>query len=151
MIEYFSENIWLIWLFVSILCLIVELAFGDLFLLCFAIGALATSVASALGFDLTAQIIIFTVCSLLSILFIRPSALRLLHRNEDQRVSNVEAIMGRIGIVSETIEENGFGRVAIDGDDWKAVSRDGKSIEKGAKVTIIDRDSIILTVERNMN
>ena len=88
------------------------------------------------------------LCSLLSIYFIRPVALRYLHRNDENRVSNADAIIGRIGKVSQAIEEKGFGRVSIDGDDWKALSADGSKIEVGAQVKVIGRDSIIITVEK---
>ena len=50
-------------------------------------------------------------------------------------------------MVSETIQAGGFGRVQIDGDDWKAQSPDDDAIEKGMKVKVIGRDSIILNVE----
>ena len=56
--------------------------------------------------------------------------------------------MGRIGRVSQTIVEGGHGRVAIDGDDWKAVSADGTAIGQDEKVRVVGRESIILTVER---
>ena len=75
-------------------------------------------------------------------------ALRYLHRNDPDRVSNADALIGREGRVSETIPEGGSGRVAIDGDDWKAVSADGMAIEKGEKVKVVGRESIIITVER---
>jgi membrane protein implicated in regulation of membrane protease activity len=49
--------------------------------------------------------------------------------------------------VSERVySEHHTGRVAIDGDDWKAVSVDGSVIEKGQSVEIIKLDSIIVTV-----
>jgi len=61
--------------------------------------------------------------------------------------TNADAIVGRIGVVSERIDaEQHTGRVAIDGDDWKAVSKDGVTIEKGKSVKIVKLDSIILTV-----
>ena len=148
MIEFFSNNAWLVWLLVAILCLIVELGSGDLFVICFSIGAVFASAASALGLGLVPQIIIFAVVSFLSIYFLRPAAKRWLHRNDENRVSNADALMGRVGRVSETIEEGGYGRVAIDGDDWKSLSADGKLIEKGTSVKVVNRDSIILTVER---
>ena len=85
----------------------------------------------------------------MSIYFVRPTMLRRLHRNEDCRVSNADALMGREGRVSESIEEGGYGRVAIDGDDWKALSQDGEAIEKDTNVKVISRDSIIITVARN--
>ena len=98
MIEFFTQNIWLLWFFVSLICLIVEMAFGDLFLICFAIGALAASLMSAFGVvDTIGQIIMFTIVSLLSILLVRPSMMNYLHRKENQRLSNVEAIIGRMG------------------------------------------------------
>ena len=84
---------------------------------------------------------------MLSLFFVRPAALRYLHKNDDQRVSNADAIIGREGRVVETIEADGFGRVAIDGDVWKAVTEDGSPIEKGQKVTVVSRESIIITVK----
>ncbi|MCI6702597.1 MAG: NfeD family protein [Prevotellaceae bacterium] len=148
MIEFFTQNIWLLWFFVSLICLIVEMAFGDLFLICFAIGALAASLMSAFGVDTIGQIIMFTIVSLLSILLVRPSMMKYLHRKENQRLSNVEAIIGRMGEVTQHIDKNGYGRVKLDGDDWKACSEDGNAIEKGEKVIIVAHESIILTVRK---
>ena len=59
---------------------------------------------------------------------------------------NADAIIGRIGRVSETITAGHFGRVAIDGDDWKAHSDETDPIEKGMKVRVLSRDSIIISV-----
>lgn len=149
MIEYLSQNVWLIWVLASIICLLLELTSGDLFILCFSIGALCSAVAAALGVGWVLQILVFAFFTLLSIFFVRPVALRWLHRNEDNRLSNADALMGRVGTVSETIEEGGYGRVAIDGDDWKAVALDGQSIGQGERVTVVGRESIILTVEKS--
>ncbi len=148
MIEYLTNNVWLIWILVSVVCLILELGSGDLFLLCFAIGALAASLTAGVGLGIIPQLVALALCSLLSIYFIRPVALRYLHRNDENRVSNADALMGRTGKVSQKIEKGGSGRVAIDGDDWKAVSADGESIEKGANVRVVGRESIIITVEK---
>ncbi len=145
MIEFFTQHVWLIWILISVLGLIIELGSGDLFILCFSIGALAASLTAALGLGIIPQLIAMALCALLSIYFIRPMALRYLHRNDPDRVSNADALIGREGRVSETI---GTGRVAIDGDDWKAVSADGMAIKKGDKVKVVGRESIIITVER---
>ena len=147
MLQYLSENFWLVWTLISILCLILELTNGDFFIICFSIGGLFAAVAAAIGVNGFWQIGIFALFSLLSIFFVRPTALRYLHRNKE-RVSNADAIIGREGVVSEAIEAGGYGRVAIDGDDWKALSSDGGAIEKGEKVVVKSRDSIIITVER---
>ena len=49
MIEFFSTNVWLIWVIISIICLILELSSGDFFILCFAIGS-AVAAGVLLGF-----------------------------------------------------------------------------------------------------
>lgn len=139
-----------IWLIVAIVLVIIEIctaAFGSI---CFAIGAAFAALAAGLGLGLTWQIIIFTVVSLLTFIFLRPVAIRFLNRKSKDVKTNADALTGRKGIVSERIDAiQHTGRVAIDGDDWKAVSIDGSVIEKGAEVEVVKRDSIILFVKHN--
>jgi len=147
MIEYFSSNIWLLWVIIAMLCLLIELSSGDLFLLCFAIGALLTAIVAACGGGIAWQIIAFALASALSLLLVRPALLKRLHKPQNERLSNAEAIIGREGRVSQTIEANGYGRVAIDGDDWKACGINGCAIPQDARVRVLSMDSIIITVE----
>lgn len=148
MIDYFAANLWQLWALVAIVCLILELTNGDFFIMCFSIGAVCTAVASAFGLGFYGGLLVFAVSSVLCIFFVRPFALKYIHRNDNGRLSNADALIGRKGRVSEHIEAGGFGRVAIDGDDWKAVSSDGGSISLGTKVRVVGRESIIITVER---
>ena len=43
---------------------------------------------------------------------------------------------------------DGYGRVLIDGDDWKACAIDNEAIAKGTKVRVVKMESIIITVEK---
>lgn len=147
MIAYFSSNLWLVWVIISIVCLILELSSGDFFILCFAIGAAVAAIFAGCGANLTVQIILFAVVSALSLLLVRPALLKKIHKPDNERLSNAEAVIGQVGRVSEAIEAGGHGRVALDGDDWKAVSVDSSAINKGARVRVVKMDSIILTVE----
>ena len=146
MIDFLTSNLWLMWIIISILCLILELSSGDFFIMCFAIGAAASSIFAGCGLSLTWQIIIFAVVSALSLLLVRPALLKKLHKPHLERLSNAEAMIGQTGRVSEPIEANGYGRVAIDGDDWKARSADGSAIAKDTRVRVVRMDSIIVTV-----
>ena len=148
MIQYFLENLWLAWLLVSLLCLVLELTNGDFFIMCFAIGSVAAAIVSAFSDSFTLQVIVFAVVSALSIFFVRPFALKYLHKNKDNRVSNADAIIGRTGKVTEPIAANGHGRVKVDGDFWKAVAANNLAIEEGTTVRIVALNSIIVTVER---
>ena len=147
MIEYFQSNLWQLWTIIAIVCLILELSSGDFFLMCFSIGAVASIVCAVCGLNFTTQIIVFAICSALSLWLVRPAALKYLHKNKEERLSNADALIGQEGRVSQDIEEGGFGRVAIDGDDWKARSIDGSAIASGTTVRVVNRDSIIITVE----
>ena len=147
MIEFFTSNLWLLWMIISIVCLILELSSGDFFILCFAIGAAVSALLAGCGLSLTWQIVAFAVVSALSLLLVRPALIKKLHKPHRERLSNAEAMIGQTGRVSEDIEAHGYGRVAIDGDDWKARSADGSAISKDTRVRVVKMDSIIITVK----
>ena len=124
MIEYLVQHLWQMWAVVAVICLILELTAGDFFIICFSIGAFFAGIAAALGVNIYWQLFAFAVFTLISLFWVRPFAQRYLHRGEDRRVSNADALLGREGRVVETVAHNGFGRVQIDGDVWKAVTKD---------------------------
>ncbi len=146
MIDYFIANMWQIWAVVSIICLILELSSGDFFIICFSIGGVFAVISAALGLNIYWQLFIFAIFSLLSVIFIRPIALRYLHKNEPNKPSNADALLGRTGKVMEAIKVEQAGYVQIDGDLWKAVSK--TDIPVGTTVRVIDRQSTIITVEQ---
>lgn len=148
MVDYLMHNLWLVWTLVSIICLILELTNGDFFIMSFVVGGVAAAISAAIGVTWWLQILIFALFTILSLIFVRPFALKYLHRGGDHRVSNVEALIGREGIVTEAIGRNSRGRVQIDGDYWLAVSEDGNEIEKGEKATVVSVESIVLTVKK---
>ena len=136
-----------IWLIIAVVLVIVEIVTAGFGSICFAIGAAISAIVAILGGNFTWQILIFAVVSLLTFFFLRPVMMRFLMKKSDEVKTNAEALIGRQGIVSERIDEKHHtGRVAVDGDDWKAVSADGTVIEQGAEVKIVKMDSIIVTV-----
>ena len=139
-----------IWLIAAIVLVIIELLTAGFGVICFAVGALFSALAALLGVDsLVWQLLIFAVASVLCFIFLRPVVLRFLDKKSKDVKTNADALIGKTAIVSETIDSSANqGRVAVDGDDWKAVSADGSVINKGEKVEIISRDSIILTVKK---
>lgn len=148
MIDYFMQNLWQMWAVVAVICLILELTAGDFFIFCFAIGAVGAAIdAGLLGNGIYAQLFVFVVITLLSLFYVRPFAKRYLHKGEDKRISNADALLGRQGRVVETIVAGGYGRVQIDGDIWKAVTQGDADIPEGSNVTVIDRESTIITVK----
>lgn len=148
MIDYIMQNLWQMWAVVAVICLILELTAGDFFIFCFAIGAVGAAIDAGLfGNGIYAQLFVFVVITLLSLFYVRPFAKRYLHKGEDKRISNADALLGRQGRVVETIVAGGYGRVQIDGDIWKAVTQGDADIPEGSNVTVIDRESTIITVK----
>ena len=146
MIVYLAQNLWQVWAIVAIVCLILELMAGDCFIICFSFGAVVAAIAAAIGLNGYWQLFIFAVFTVVFLFWFRPLARRYLHKGEDNRVSNADALLGREGRVVETIQPDGYGRVQIDGDIWKAVTNSPEAIPEGANVRVIDRESTIITV-----
>ena len=147
MIDFLAQHLWQMWAVVAVVCLILELMAGDFFIICFSIGAVFAAVAAAFGLGFYSQLVAFAVFTLISLFWVRPFAKRYLRKGEDNRVSNADALLGRQGRVVETVEADGFGRVQIDGDIWKAVTKESADIPEGSNVRVIDRKSTIITVE----
>lgn len=147
MIEYLLVHMWQVWTVVAVVCLILELSSGDFFIICFSIGAVFAVLGAAVGLSAYWQIAVFALFSLLSIFTVRPVALRYLHKNDPNRASNADALLGRTGRVTEKIPVRGNGYVQIDGDMWKAVSSSMNDIPVGTSVRVVGRESTIITVE----
>lgn len=148
MFELFTNSLWIVWVFVALTLLVLELSSGDFYFTCFAIGALCAALVSLAGVPVWVQVIAWALFALLSIWLIRPALKRWLHKEERERVSNADAIIGREVEVLETIEVGGYGRVRIDGDIWRAKSDEPTDIAEGEKVRIVERESTIVKVAR---
>lgn len=147
MIEYIAQHWWQLWAVVAVACLILEMMAGDFFIICFSIGSLFAALVAAMGGGIYLQLTAFAIFTLVCLFWLRPFAKRYLHRGEDVRISNADALLGRKGRVVETVKAGGYGRVQIDGDVWKAVTTGERDIPEGTTVTVTDRASTIITVE----
>jgi len=146
MIEYILQNMWQVWAGIAVLCLILELMSGDFFIICFSIGAVGAAIdAVFLNNSIASQLFSFIVVAVIALVYVRPAAKRWLHKGEDKRESNADALLGRTGRVTEPIKAGSSGYVQIDGDLWKAVSQ--TDIAVGTSVRVIGRESTIITVE----
>lgn len=138
---------WHIWAIVALLLVVGEIFTSGFALICIAIGAVAGAIGAGLELSLEGQLICFAATSLVAFLAVRPVLCRLGRVKETP--TNADALIGRIGRIVEPIDKGGdMGRVAIDGDIWQAVSVDQEAIDKGEKVVVVSRESIILTVKK---
>lgn len=97
MIDYLAQNLWQVWAVIAVLCLILEMTSGDCFIICFSFGAIVAAIAAAVGLNGYIQLAAFAVFTLVFLFWFRPLAKRYLHKGEDNRVSNADALLGRKG------------------------------------------------------
>lgn len=143
-------EIWHMWVIAALILVVVEIFTTGFAVICLAVGAIAAAVDAACGGGAEGQLIWFAAATLLAFVFVRPLLVKAFRKSGGrERLSGVDALKGREAIVSEHISaSDNTGRVAVDGDDWKAVSVDGADIGKGEKVTIESVDSVVLTVRK---
>lgn len=142
-------EIWHIWIIVGLAFIILEIFTPGFAVACFSIGAAVSAILSACGCTFIWQLVGFVTATALALIFVRPVLVKMIS-HKDKTTTNADAIIGRKCRVCQTIDPvSGKGRVAIDGDEWKAVSNDGSLIEKGETVEVIGRDSLIITVKKS--
>jgi len=139
---------WHWWMYAAILLFITEVFTPGFIVACLGLGAVTASVFAYLGYDIDMQFMAFSISTLISLFLIRP----LLYKkgqNEDKIKTNTDALIGRTGTVSETIDnKNNKGRVVIDGDQWKACSQNDEIIELNTQVEVTSINSTIITVKK---
>lgn len=147
MTDFLTQNLWLLWTIAASLLLALELTSGDFYLTCLALGAIAAVLTDLCQLPFWLQLLVFALVTAASIFFLRPYLVRTIHRNADARLSNTDALLGRIGRVTEDITPDACGRVQIDGDSWKARSEHGQTFTAGQHVRVTGLESVIISVE----
>lgn len=138
---------WIIWIVAAVVLVVFEMLTTSLFFFsCLGLGAVFAGVASACGAGIWIQIIVFSVISIISVLFIRP-ILRKYFKNADSKSSNIDEIIGKDAAVIEKISENTQGLVKVMGEVWGAFSENG-NIPEGSTVEIIEVKGTRLIVRK---
>lgn len=122
------------WLAAAAILLVVEMLTVDLLFASLALAAVAAAVAAGLGLGGISQGLVFGVFAAISLLLLRPIALRHLRKRPVNFATNVEALVGAEAFTtSEVTERNG--QVKLNGEIWTARSASG-SIAKDEKVFV---------------
>jgi len=116
------------------------------FLACLAIGCAGASAVAGLGLGSTAQLIAFSVLSLISFFTLRPILMKRMWKDTGVR-TNVDALAGQRGRVTQTFDPGlRLGRVAVGGDDWRAETTTDQPLREGDLVEVVSVESNTLIV-----
>ena len=141
---------WQLWLVGAVILLVAEMFIpSGFFLTCVAIGALAAMVVSFLPVGFTIQIVTLAGVTLLSAVAVRPFLLARLKLRGGGLRTNVDALIGKSGIVTERIDPvTGKGRVMVGGEDWRGATINNAVLEPGTKIMVIQVDGTTLQVDK---
>ncbi|MEU9207795.1 NfeD family protein [Streptomyces sp. NPDC048415] len=140
---------WLIWLIIAAVLAVAEVVTLTAALGMLSAAALVTAGSAAVGLPLPFQFLVFTVVATVTVVFVRPIALRHLLQPQVERFG-VDALVGKPAYVVSEVTGRG-GRVRIEGEEWTARAYDetlvippGKTVDvmeiSGATAIVYPRD-----------
>ena len=138
------------WLTAMVILLGIEIATLGLTTIWFAGGCLGAFIAAVAGADVTIQIIVFFVISLILLFVTRPVAVRYL--NKGRVKTNADSLIGKRAVVTKAIDNlKAEGEAEINGQIWTARSADEYvKIEEGKVVEICRISGVKLIVKEKM-
>ena len=139
-----SVSMAVIWLALAVIFLIIEAITVGLATIWFAAGAFAAFVLSLLNVPVLAQVVIFLAVSCCLLVFTRKIFVEKLRTGSES--TNVDALIGETGIVTEEIRQLTVGQVKINGQVWSALGKDDETIEKDRLVKVIAIEGVKLIV-----
>ena len=139
------STIFWIWAAAMLIFLILELWTPTLVFACFVVGSLAAGIYSAFSPDeYYWQLGIFVAVSVVLLPATRSLARRITKPSPQK--SNVDGMIGKVGLVTKAIDRDLGGHVKVEGETWQA--RAGSDIEADRKVRIVGVSGTKLHVER---
>lgn len=112
----------------------VEIITADLLFASLAISALAATGAAALGADIAVQGLVFGIAAAISLLLLRPIALKHLRRQAPNGATNTHALIGAEAVTLTEVTEFS-GQVKLAGEVWSAKT-EGAAITAERKVLV---------------
>lgn len=138
---------WQLWIVAALVFGGLEIKLSGFVTLWFAVGALASALAAALGLGINFQLVLFTGVSVALFSASRTIFKRAFMRSASPLRVGVEAMVGQEAVVTEALSEPHGGTVRINGELWTARSLAGP-VAEGERVTVEQVEGLKLWVRR---
>ena len=106
---------WIIWVAIGIICIIIEIFTPGFLFLSFGIGAIITGLLALIIPSIAFQVLAFAIITLIVFLLSRKFSKKLISNNYEE--TNVKALVGKTGKVTQQIPTNEKGYVKIGGEE----------------------------------
>lgn len=151
-LDFLASYAWIVWLALILTFAIVEITTLEFTFLMLAVGSLGGLLSGLLGLPWWAQIIVAGILSILLLFAVRPALLRALKRGGDPARSNVDALIGLRGVVTNDFSGNANHVKLSNGETWTAQFIDAdRALVEGEKVVVTAIDgatAVVAPVER---
>lgn len=135
----------MIWISIAVIFAVVEALTMGLTTIWFSGGALVAAVVSMVTGSILIQVVVFLAVSIVLLYFTKPLAEKKLHVGTEK--TNVDAVIGRRGVVTQEIKPMYPGQVRVWGQDWTAVADvQGETIPVDSEVVILRVEGVKLVV-----
>ena len=141
-----GETLSIIWAVLIVFFTLVEAFTLGLTSIWFAVGALAALIASALGFNLIVQFIAFIVVAVILLVYTRPLARKIFKVGQNK--TNVDAIIGKTGIVTMANVNSDLGQAKVNGQVWTFKGQEHDRYEIGEEVEVLAIEGVKLIVKK---
>ncbi len=141
---------WLLWLLIGVVCIGAELLIPGLVIIFFGFGAILTALISLVPFVATTlwlQLIIFVVCSVLSLIILRRKFTPIFKGSVFMPEKGDAVPASSYAEVVEAMSEKKEGRIKYNGTTWNAASTSGE-IEVGERVKVLKKEGLTYIVEK---
>lgn len=130
---------WALWVIVAVTMLAIEATTTAFFTIYFGIAAAIAAVLAVTGVPAAGQILAFAVLSVGGLVLTRPALLRMTRNDLPAVPTGVDAMRGRIGVVTKAIGELDSGLVKVGGETWTARSYfEHEEIAEGSRVEVVE-------------
>ena len=139
--------LWWYWVALGLLLVVLELAApGGFYFIFFGVGALVVGLLAA--FDVAgpawAQILLFSLLSLLSLVLFRSRMLGKLQGN--RRATDMDSLVGEVGTLPEELPAGGVGKVELRGAAWSAKNTSQVALKRGERCVVVRVEGLTLYV-----
>ncbi len=117
--DWLGDHLWQAWLGLAVVLGVAEMFSLDLVLIMLSVGAVAGMAVALVGAPFALQALVAAAASIAMLAVVRPSVAKKFHSGPELRLGH-DKLVGRQGLVTETISGLQTGRVRLDGEIWSA-------------------------------
>jgi membrane protein implicated in regulation of membrane protease activity len=145
-LDFLANYSWIVWLALILIFGIIEMATLQFIFLMLALGSLGGLVTGLFGVPWWVQVIVAAVVAILLLFAVRPPLLRRLGRGGDPARSNVDALLGLTGVVTNDFSGNASHVKLTNGETWTAKLTEDRALVEGERVVVTAIDGATAVV-----